>query len=160
MDKNSKTVKVISLYLGPIFKKLRDDQNWVFKMLFLDMKSTEKEVISSIVTHSLYENMFSSSLIEDEYLFLTYRCLKKEISGLQVIQKPDSFLSNSINASLLKNLSQKDVIQSYFKSVIEEVLETMEMGEWNKFLIFSILFYTKTLCIEQLFAIILFRNYL
>ncbi|MCQ2818704.1 MAG: hypothetical protein MJ252_15665 [archaeon] len=138
MDKNNKTVKHINLYLGHIINKLRNDQNFVFKMLWMDMKNAEKEILSSIVTHSLYENMFSSSLIEDEYLFLIYRSLKKEISNLQIIQKPDLFLSNSINAYLLKNLSQKDVIQSYFKSIIEEVLEKMEIGDGNKYLIFSI----------------------
>ena len=53
-------MKNINLYLGHIINKLRNDQNFVFKMLWMDMKNAEKEILSFIVTHSLYENMFSS----------------------------------------------------------------------------------------------------
>ena len=75
-----------------------------------------------------YENILSSYYIEDNLMYLLTLLLKNEINKMKYCNYPDMFLDeHSICKYLLNELRKKSDIQGFFKTIIYEVVENLEI---------------------------------
>ena len=102
---------------------LRKRNDLVFKLL-THAQQNDYNTLSSLLINCFYENIFSSSFIENELLILIYLSLKKEIFDEKTTSK--TFLKETINSSLFRGLLRKDDIRSYISIILTDVLEKME----------------------------------
>jgi hypothetical protein len=102
---------------------LRKRNDLVFKLL-THAQQNDYNTLSSLLINCFYENIFSSSFIENELLILIYLSLKKEIFDERTTSK--TFLKETINSSLFRGLLRKDDIRSYIGIILTDVLDKME----------------------------------
>lgn len=139
LQKDESSLKHISFVVHSIFEFMRQDQNFVYKLLTVrNITKKDKIILSSFITNFFYENMLSYSLIDNEYLLLLYRTLKLEISSLEFSHKPLDFLpDHSINSFLFLSLNNKNFVKAFFKKILQPVVNKMELGDKTKLILFS-----------------------
>lgn len=99
---------------------LRKRNDLVFKLL-THAQQNDYNTLSSLLINCFYENIFSSSFIENELLILIYLSLKKEIFDERTTSK--TFLKETINSSLFRGLLRKDDIRSYIGIILTDVID-------------------------------------
>ena len=108
---------------------LRERHDLINKIIQNCVTGDQKSCVASLLTNNFYENVFSSSFIENELLIVLYLSLKNEISGLTQQNIPQAFLKESFNSFLFRGLLRKDDVKSYFGIVLKDVIEKMENKE-------------------------------
>ena len=108
---------------------LRERHDLINKVIQNCVTGDQKSCVASLLTNNFYENVFSSSFIENELLIVLYLSLKNEISGLTQQNIPQAFLKESFNSFLFRGLLRKDDVKSYFGIVLKDVIEKMENKE-------------------------------
>ena len=127
-----------TMYVSKIMIFLRKYQDYLYKIL-IDCKSDkEKRTMSNLVANYFYTNIFSANSIEEEYLFMLYRLLKKEIESLTHTNVPEKFLNNSICSHLLQYLICNDDIKVYFGKILNEIIDKIDNKEDNQEIVFEI----------------------
>ena len=102
---------------------LRERHDLINKVIQNCVTGDQKSCVASLLTNNFYENVFSSSFIENELLIVLYLSLKNEISGLTQQNIPQAFLKESFNSFLFRGLLRKDDVKSYFGIVLKDVIE-------------------------------------
>ena len=85
-----------------------------------------KEYLAPFFSNNFYENILSSSYIEDNQMHLLTLLIDDEIQKLTNINQIDNFLEESQCGYLLGELRKKNDIQAFFKNIISESLENLE----------------------------------
>ena len=84
--------------------------------------------LASFIVNNFYENILSSNYIEDNLMYVLALMLKEEINNLNNINNPELFLdNNSPSGYLLYELRRKNDIQYFFKTVILNVVDNLEV---------------------------------
>ena len=83
--------------------------------------------IAPLIVNNFYENILSSSYIEDQLLYVFGMVLKNEIDN-EITQKKDyiKFLENTPCGILLEQLKMKQDVQTYFKTLIFKIVTLLE----------------------------------
>ena len=109
---------------------LRNDEELMFKII-QKAKIEDSEKLSKLLINNFYENILSTSYIEDELLALIGRSLREEIKNLNNSNRPENFL-NSIIGNILEGLILKKDIQSFFYMILKGLVEKLESGNENR----------------------------
>ena len=91
-------------------------------------KEDIKKNIAPLIVNNFYENILSSSYIEDHLLYVIALVLKDEVDN-QITKKGDYkiFLEDSPCGILLEQLKTKQDVQTYFKTLIYNIVEKLEV---------------------------------
>jgi hypothetical protein len=83
--------------------------------------------IAPLIVNNFYENILSSSYIEDQLLYVFGMVLKNEIDN-EITQKKDyiKFLEDTPCGILLEQLKMKQDVQTYFKTLIFKIVTHLE----------------------------------
>ena len=129
------------------FSILRNRHDLVYKLLTLSKGRESKESLATFIMQFFYENIFSSSFIENELLLIIYLSLQNEINLLpsyinnesqsdttynsnitteDVLTHKNELFQDSINHYLFKNLLRKTDIKSYFGIVLKDIISQIE----------------------------------
>ena len=88
--------------------------------------------LSSFIINNFYNNILSSSNIEDNLLYLLSLLLKDEIDKLTNCEDYFFFLNESICGILFEQIFKQNDIQIYFKSILIKIIEQLELINSNR----------------------------
>ena len=87
-----------------------------------------EEHLAPLFSNNFYENILSSSYIEYNLMYLLTILLDGEIKKLNNINEFSDFLEKSQCGYLLGELRKKNDIQSFFKNIIQDGVENLEIN--------------------------------
>ena len=98
---------------------LWENPKTVANLLIHSKKDDVENNIAPLIVNNFYENILSSSYIEDQLLYVIGMVLKNEIDN-EIGNKKDykKFLENTPCGLLLEQLKMKQDVQTYFKTLI------------------------------------------
>ena len=112
------------------------------KIMALILKNAEikdiKDYLANLVVNNFYENILSSTFIEENLIYVLTLLLNEEINNLLNIEQHSKFLEETCCGYLLEELRKKKDIQTFFKNIITEPIENLETNFSNLKLNFDI----------------------
>ena len=97
-----------------------------------------KEHLAPFIANNFYENILSPNYIEDYLMYVMCILLKDEINKIQTHNDYSKFLCNTSCGFILSHLCQKSDVQEFFKIILEEVVEQIEVTCSNKKMTFNL----------------------
>ena len=106
---------------------LWENPKTVANLLIHSKKDDVENNIAPLIVNNFYENILSSSYIEDQLLYVIGMVLKDEIDN-EIGNKKDykKFLENTPCGILLEQLKMKQDVQTFFKTVIYKIVANIE----------------------------------
>ena len=113
----------VPLFMGYLW----ENPKIVANLLIYSNKEDIKSNIAPLIVNNFYENILSSSYIEDHLLYVIGLVLKDEIDK-EIKQKTDYkiFLEDTPCSILLEELKKKQDVQTFFKSIIYDIVSHLE----------------------------------
>ena len=112
------------------------------KIMALILKNAEikdiKDYLANLVVNKFYENILSSTFIEENLIYVLTLLLHEEINSLLYAEQHSLFLDDTCSGYLLEELRKKKDIQTFFKNIITEPIENLETNFSNLKLNFDI----------------------
>ncbi len=126
-DDQEKFFGDIYTYVPLFMCHLWENPKIVAKLLINSKKEDLKSNIAPLIVNNFYENILSSSYIEDYLLYVIGIVLKDEIDN-QITQKNDykNFLEDTPCGIILEELKMKQDVQTFFKSIIYDIVSHLE----------------------------------
>ena len=94
--------------------------------------------LSSFIINNFYNNILSSSYMEDNLLYLLSLLLKDEVELLVSPDDVNNFLNDTKCGILLDQLFKQNDIQVYFKSILLKTIEKLELLNSNRKIEFDV----------------------
>ena len=115
----------------------------VCKLLLSANVKDMKEHLSNLFCNNFYENILSPNYIENNLLFLITLLLNEDINNIEKkkIEEPykclDYFLKDSPCSFILEQFHKKKDVQIFFKTILLNIIENLELSYSNKEMIFD-----------------------
>ena len=90
-----------------------------------------KNYLANFIVNNFYENILSPYFIEDNLIYVLTLLLDEEINSLLSTKQHINFLDDTCSGYLLEELRKKKDIQIFFKNVITESIENLEINFSN-----------------------------
>ena len=130
----------LNTYIISLFDFLWKQPKFVSNILSCANNKDVKEFLAHFFANNLYENILSKNNKEEQLLYIITSLLKKEINNIDInnLYKSDSiFLNETPCGHILKELSYKKDIQSYFRIIIIDLIEKLELSYSSQEIIFN-----------------------
>ena len=130
IDKNEdqcKFFKELNTYIPKLLFFLWSKPKIVSEILYNSEISPVREHLAPLIVNNFYENIISSNYIEDNLMYVITLLLKKEIDSLKTTEDYDKFLEETSCGCVLEQLRSKNDIKYFFKNIISNVVEKMEV---------------------------------
>ena len=114
-------------YIPNFFTFLWENPKFVAEILLNSEIQDVKEYLAPFIANNFYENILSPNDIEDYLMYVICILLKDEISKIKTYNDFTKFLCSTVCGCMMSQLSKKSDIQEYFKVILEEVIEQIEM---------------------------------
>ena len=111
-----------------LIKYLRTHQEFLYQILINTNDFSQVNSLSILVSDFLYDNIFTTKGIEDDYLFLLCKLIKNDINNMNEFNV-DSFAKYNITHSLMKKLALRREIQDYLKIIVLPILNELTTFE-------------------------------
>ena len=116
-------------HLSNLMYYFHDNNEMTLKLIANCPKESYAQ-LANFICNYFYVNIFSSTFLNENLLTLIYLFLEKEIDKLEIkndnnnenLSKPFLDINNSFISYLLKYLSRKDEIKTFFETVLKKVL--------------------------------------
>ena len=134
LSEDNNELKDLNNYLPNLLKYLWENPKIFAKLLSNSNIRDIRENLASLIVNNFYENILSSNYIEDNLMYVFALMLKEEINKLNDVNKPELFLDNmSPCGYLLYELRRKNDIQYFFKTVLLNVVDYLEVISSKRF---------------------------
>ena len=97
-----------------------------------------KEHLAPFISNNFYENILSPNYIQDYLMYVMCILLKDEVNKIQTHNDYSKFLCNTTCGFILSHLCQKSDVQEFFKIILEEVVEQIEITCSSKKMTFKL----------------------
>ena len=87
-----------------------------------------KKYLAPLFADNFYENILSSNYIEDNLMNMLTLLLNDEINNLTDIKQYNNFLEQTPCGIILEELKRKKDIQTFFKTIIFDSVENLEIN--------------------------------
>ena len=87
-----------------------------------------KKNVAPYFVNNFYENILSPYYIEDNLMYVLTLLLKDEINNLSSINQEDIFLNDTPCGCILEELKRKSDIKTFFKTIILNAVEDLELN--------------------------------
>ena len=114
-------------YVPKFMTYLWENPKFVAEILMNAEIQDVKEYLAPFISNNFYENILSPNYIEDYLMYVMCILLKDEISKMQSHSDFSKFLCSTTCGYILRNLYQKSDIQEFFKNILEDVIEQIEV---------------------------------
>ena len=132
-DSSSDILKDLTNYIPNLLNHLWENPNLVALLLSNSNIKDIKDHLASFIVNNFYENILLSNSVEKNLIYVFALMLKKEINNLENVNGPELFLNeDSPSHYLLTELIKKDSIRQYFKRVLLNIIENIEVYSSNK----------------------------
>ena len=125
-------------YVPKFLLYLWDEPKLIVKLLQKCSIKDIKNHLAPLITNNFYENILSVNYIEENYLYVICLLLKEEIESLNSTYDVQLFLQDTPCGCLLDQLINKTDIKSYFKTILQNVVENIEINCSEKEMSFNI----------------------
>ena len=127
-EENSDMLRDLKTYFPKLMNYLWEEPKIVASILkHSDIKEL-KEDLAPFFANNFYENTISTYYIEDNLMYLLTLLLQDEINKLNSINDSESFLRDTACGYLLEELRKKSDIQAFFKNIIFNDVENLEIN--------------------------------
>jgi len=121
----------LKLYLPHLMNALWENP----KIMALILQNADindvKDYLADFIVNNFYENILSPNFIEENLIYVLTLLLNEEINSLLYIEQHSLFLDDTCSGCLLEELRKKKDIQTFFKNVITESIENLEINFSN-----------------------------
>lgn len=110
-------------------------------MFYIILKCDSEDIkynLSSFIVNNFYDNILSSSYMEDNLLYLLALLLKDEVNQLNDVNNIDSFLNDTKCGYLCEQLFKQNDIQVFFKAILLKTVEKIEVLNSNRKISFEV----------------------
>ena len=126
-EDQSRYFKEFNTYIPKLLFYLWSKPKIVSKILYNSDIKPVKEYLAPLIVNNFYENIISSNYIEDNLMYVIALLLKDEIDTLKTPEESEKFLEETSCGCVLEQLRSKNDIKYYFKNIINNVIEKMEV---------------------------------
>ena len=137
INNNKEYLKDLYLYIPKLLSYLWENPSILTELLIHSKKDDIKTYLAPLICNNFYENILSPNPIEDQLIFVIYLLLEKEIDQLKDINDMDSFLNDSVCGYLLGELIEKKDIKAFFKIILKDIIEILELSNGDNILLFE-----------------------
>ena len=130
VDKNEdqcKFFKELNTYIPKLLFFLWKKPKIISEVLYNSDIAPVREHLAPLIVNNFYENIISSNYIEDNLMYVIALLLKKEIDDLNNVEDSEKFLEETSCGCVLEQLRTKNDIKYFFKNIINNVIEKMEV---------------------------------
>ena len=121
----------LKLYLPHLMFSLWENPKIMASILQNADINDVKNYLANFIVNNFYENILSPYFIEDNLIYVLTLLLDEEINSLLYIKQHINFLDDTCSGYLLEELRKKKDIQIFFKNVITESIENLEINFSN-----------------------------
>ena len=122
-----KFFKELNTYIPKLLFFLWSKPQIVSEVLYNSEIGPVREHLAPLIVNNFYENIISSNYIEDNLIYVIALLLKKEIDSLENTEDSEKFLEETSCGCILEQLRNKNDIKYFFKNIITNVVEKMEV---------------------------------
>ena len=140
----SEEIGELNSYLPNFMLFLWRNPKIVCKLLLSANTKDIKDHLSNFFCNNFYENILSSKYIEHNLLYLIFFLLNEEINNINSKKQDDpikcfdNFLNNSACSYILEQLHKKKDVQTFFKTLLINVVQDLELSSANKEIILDL----------------------
>ena len=131
-------LKDLSNYIPKLLKYLWDDPKTMANLLKNSKIDDIKKRLAPMITNNFYENILSFNYIQDNFLYVISILLKDEIDNLENTNDVQKFLQDTPCGCILDQLINKIEIQSYFKNILFNIIETIDKNCSSRVITFHV----------------------
>ena len=128
VEEQSEFLRDLNTYLPKLMYYLWEQPKIVASVIKNCDINDLKEHLAPLIANNFYENILSSYYIEDNLMYVLTLLLEDEINNLTNIEQEDIFLNESNCGCLLEELRRKNDIQAFFKKIIYNDIENLEVN--------------------------------
>lgn len=125
-------------YVPKFFTYLWENPKLVANILMNAEIQDVKEHLAPFISNNFYENILSPNYIQDYLMYVMCILLKDEVNKIQTHNDYSKFLCNTSCGFILSHLCQKSDVQEFFKIILEEVVEQIEITCSSKKMTFKL----------------------
>ena len=125
-------------YVPNFFTFLWENPKFLAEILLNSEFQDVKEHLAPFISNNFYENILSFNDTEDYLMYVICILLKDEISKIKTHNDFTKFLCSTVCGCMMNQLGLKSEVQEYFKIILEEVIEQIEMKCSHKKMTFKI----------------------
>ena len=128
VEDQSELLRDLNTYLPKLMFYLWEQHKVVVSVIKNSEIESLKKYIAPLLANNFYENILSSYYIEDNLMYVLTLLLEDEINGLTNINQDENFLKDTPCGCVLEELRRKNDIQAFFKSIIFNAVEDLEVN--------------------------------
>ena len=121
----------LKLYLPHLMFSLWENPKIMASILQNADINDVKNYLANFIVNNFYENILSPNFIEENLIYVLTLLLNSEINSLLDAEKHSLFLEGTCSGYLLEELRKKKDIQTFFKNIITESIENLEINYSN-----------------------------
>ena len=137
IENNKEYLKDLNLYIPKLLAYLWENPSLIAKLLIKSKVDEVKTFLAPLICNNFYENILSPNYIEDQLLYVIYLLLEDEIDKLNDLSETNKFLNNTVCGYLLSELIDKKDIKAFFKIILKDIIEIMELSHGDIKLVFE-----------------------
>ena len=128
MENNPNYLQDLNFTIEKLLISLWEEPKIVAKLLINSDIKDVRDNLASFICNNFFQNILSTSTIEDNLLYVITLMLNDEINKLSDINQSNNFLEKTPCGYLLEKLREKSDIQEYSKSIIINTIEKIEIS--------------------------------
>ena len=137
IENNKDYLKDLNLYIPKFLSYLWENPPLIAKLLIHSDVNDVSKFLAPLFCNNFYENILSPNHIEDQLLYVIYLLLEDEIDKLNDINSTSKFLNDTACGYLLNELMDKKDVKAFFKIILKEAIEIMELSHSDTNLVFE-----------------------
>ena len=125
-------------YLPSFFQLLLNQPQIIAKLITNSNIEDVKNNLAFFFMNNFYENILSSSFIEDNLIYVITLVLMEEIENIKSSSDIESFLDNTAGGYFLEKLNFKMDVMNYYKIIMLNLVESLENMSSSKKINFNV----------------------
>ena len=126
------------VFINNILEQLWKEPELMFYIILKCDIEDIRDHLSSFIVNNFYDNILSSSYMEDNLLYLLALLLKDEVNQLNEVGDIDKFLSGTKCGLMFDQLFKQNDIQVFFKAILLKTVEKLEVLNSNRKILFDV----------------------
>lgn len=132
-ETTSDNLKELTNYIPNLLNHLWENPKLVATILSNSSIKDIKNHLASFIVNNFYENILLSNSIENNLMYVFTLMLRNEIKNIKNQNESELFLDNNSPCHyMFKELIRKDSIKQYFKRVLLDIIEDLEVSSSEK----------------------------
>ena len=137
IENNKEYLKDLNLYIPKLLSYLWENPPLIAKLLINSDVNDVRKFLAPLFCNNFYENILSPNHIEDQLLYVIYLLLEEEIDKLNDVNNTNKFLNDTACGYLLNELMDKKDVKAFFKIILKDAIEIMELSNSDTNLVFE-----------------------